>query len=1013
MVEPRESQDSTTSQGRAVETARQLLANRDRHGTEGNVQSDVVALLRELQVGTIESQYQQGSDQADIYLPNRRTFIECKAYPKAADPERPQGAKRESPREQVGRYVRAEIEYELQLLPGLSPDVQDAPWRGIVTDGSNWHVYLYPHQELAEGTLESTKEFSNEGDALAVFLSETLGREVTGKQWIPDKPGELFSELKGDLDSLHSQLPKKAALPTHTKRRLWLDMMETSGMVPSDEAGQERLFLAHSFLIVIARLVSHTLAGPRRGGEWHQALEDGFASWVLDFARGRAWAERVWNLVDGYDWRRRRGDVLRDLYHRYVSDRDRKVFGEFYTPDWLASFMVQEVLDEEWIERATEAALEGDVNGVGVLDPACGSGTFLYHATLRILSSPTVKRLQPVKQADVVTRLVNGIDIHPVAVEMSRVNIERALPSEPSDGASAFRVFLGDSLQAATRGELVFGHTSDAMRLTTPDGRQAEIPMDFVQSPSFAESMRRMVNAAVDRSPLPPGIATEKNRDAIERCHKKLTEVVSKEGNSVWTWYAVNLAGPHLLAMRKIDRIVANPPWVRLADIQVEGRKRTMEEIGRELRLQAGGKQAPHLDIASYFVLRARQLYAADPDSNPGSWLLKKSAIQSGQWAHFRAAHGAALAQSVDLEVLNPFNGGDATRCCLLMEHRPVHGTSSPRMKAKRTSRRRPSTHDTLRVARGMFEFIEVPAPLPQAPSGYDLVNIKQGATIVPHVLTLVADRTEAHRVGWMRIETQISRHHPWKGISSQEGEVPAAWVRPVHTSPDLLPYVAARETPHAIVPVDRNGVMHYKPGRDCRFWRELDEIYDAHRGQGRGTPETLIERIDYGSALSAQPFDAQRGRRMVLYPSSGDIMRAARSRGGVAVVDATLYWLVTQSEAEAGYLVALLNAYCLRRAFSECKESGRDFHLHPWRNVPIPRYDRRNQTHRRLAVLCDAAERIAARRVKDELSERPDLRQPGLSKVVREALAKTQAGREIEEIATRLLPKQASALKA
>ena len=65
-----------------VEAAAHLLAHRPRHRTEGNVQSDVEALLRAMRVGTIESHYQLGSDQADIYLPNRRTFIECKPYPK-------------------------------------------------------------------------------------------------------------------------------------------------------------------------------------------------------------------------------------------------------------------------------------------------------------------------------------------------------------------------------------------------------------------------------------------------------------------------------------------------------------------------------------------------------------------------------------------------------------------------------------------------------------------------------------------------------------------------------------------------------------------------------------------------------------------------------------------------------------------------------------------------------------------------------------------------------------------
>ena len=989
--------------------ARDLLANRHRHVAEGNVQSDIETLIKALDVGSVESHYQQGSEQADIYLPNRRTFIECKAYPKAVDPDQAQSGRRESPRQQMERYIHAEIEFESQQLPGVAQHMQDAPWRGIVTDGSNWHVYRYEHRVSAKGVLESSMRFSNEGDALASFLSETLGPAV-GKQWIPDKPAELFSDLKADLDALYDQLPKKADLPTRTKFHLWLDMMKTSGMVPADKTGQARLFLSHSFLIVVARFVSHTVTGQRRRAAWSDVLQDGFASWVLDFSRGQAWAERVWELVDSYDWRRRRGDVLRDLYHRYVSERDRQVFGEFYTPDWLAALMVEEVLDDEWIENAVYAAATGNVDGIGVLDPTCGSGTFLYHAARRILSSPSVKALSAVRQSDVVTRLVNGLDIHPVAVEMARVNIERALPSEPSEGASAFRVYLGDSLQVARRGDLLFSEEKDAMLLITPNGGRAHVPMSLVQSPSFAENMRLMVNAAVEREPLPSIVEKNaENRAALEACHEALTAIVKKEGNSVWTWYAVNLAGPHLLAQRKVDRLVANPPWVKLAHIQVESRKREMEQVGKDLRLQAGGKQAPHLDIASYFVLLTRQLYAADPDRNPGSWLLKKSAISSGQWAPFRTAHRQTLAQSVDLEALNPFQGGDATRCCLLMEHRPMRGTSSPRMMAERTSQRRPLPHDTLGSARGKFKFGPAPEPLPQAPSDYSNENIRQGATIVPHVLTLVGKSRKAERIGWTRIETLTSRHHPWKSVPSQSGDVPDSWIRPIHTSPDMLPYMAIGEPPHAVIPIDANGELNLRPGQECGFWEELEEVYDAHKGQGRGTPQTLIEQVDFARKLSAQPMRRQKGRRMVLYPGSGDNMRGARTHAGGAVVDSTLYWLVCRTEVEAGYLVALLNAGCLRRAFSECKESGRHFNLFPWRKVPIPKFDPRDRKHNRLAQLCSEAERIAERRVRKELADRPDLGQPGLSKAVRAAVMESRTGRDIERLAAQLLPEQAS----
>ena len=991
-----------------VKAAKHLLANRDRHTAEGNVQSDIEALLRALDVGSIESHYQTGDGEADIYLPNRRAFIECKANRKghALDPEKPQGRKSpESPREQVERYVHAEIKDELQNLIPMHGVSSNAPWTAIVTDGTHWHIYRYAHELNAACEPVDSSTFHNQSENLVELLARTLGSESLGKEWIPQKPGSLYSDLKAELDELHQALPTGAKSSTATKMSLWLDMMKVSGMVPNDEHGRERLFIAHSFLIVVVRMVSHTLTGSRRMDEWKSTLKDGFASWVLDFHRGESWAERVWKQTNRYDWSRRRGDVLRDLYHEYVPKEDRKVFGEYYTPDWLATMMVEEVLDDSWIEHAAEAALNGECDGIGVLDPACGSGTFLYHAARRILQSPTVRSFSSVEQANVVARLVNGMDIHPVAVEIARVNIERALPAEPSDGSSAFRVFLGDSLQTPTLGTL-FSRSKDAMLLMSPGGREAHVPIALVEDPSFAETMRRMVNAAAEGKPLPPDLGRAKGGAALKTCHKQLVQIIKKEGNSVWTWYAVNLAGPHLLAERKIDRVVANPPWVRLSDIQVEERKRAMEGLGLELGLQAGGKQAPHLDIASYFVLRTRELYAADPDRNPASWLVKKSAIRSGQWARFRNKHAGTLAQSVDLEALNPFDGGDATRCCLLMEHRPMRDAPGGSLSARRIGRR-PSTHEVLTSARGKFELVEAPEPVPQAPSPYYKVNIKQGATIVPHVLALIAS-SKAGKPGWTHVETRASRHSPWTKVQVQKGQVPAKWVRPMHTSPDMLPYKAIREPPCAIIPIAANGELHNKPGDECRFWSELNELYDVHKGRGRQTPRTLIDQFDYAGKLSAQPTRQQRGRRMVLYPSSADIMRAARTHAGVAVVDATLYWLVASTEAEAGYLVALLNARCLRRAFSECRESGRDFHLHPWRKVPIPRYDRSDERHTRLAKLCATAERVVERRVAEKLAERPDLKQQGLSVAARQAVLESKAGREIEDLAAQLLPDQA-----
>jgi len=217
---------------------------------------------------------------------------------------------------------------------------------------------------------------------------------------------------------------------------------------------------------------------------------------VVDFERGRTWAKKLSKQVAKYDWRRRRSDMLRELYHQYVTPADRKVFGEFYTPDWLAALMVEAVLDDDWIARLVAAAYSGQPHGVGVLDPACGSGTFLYHAVLRLMASKAMRELQPGQKANVAARLINGIDIHPVAVEITRVNIERALPALPTEGGSALHVYLGDSLQIEESRWDMFERDS-TMRLTTPLGRVLKLPMSFVRLPHFNEHFRQMVNAAV------------------------------------------------------------------------------------------------------------------------------------------------------------------------------------------------------------------------------------------------------------------------------------------------------------------------------------------------------------------------------------------------------------------------------------------------------------------------------------------------------------------------------------
>ena len=988
----------------AIDSAEQLLsADRARHKSEGNVQSDIEALLRQMNLGTLEVQYQTGEGPVDIYLPNRQALIEVKPYPHARDPDVIQSGRDESAKEQLDRYVHAEIKQE----DILRPVDHGKFWTGIVTDGRNWHFYEYPHELNSKPRLIDSLVVINESKPLVNALFSIMGDEMLGKEWIPAKPHDLFTARKEELDELYSEIPSTAVESTNTKFRLWLDMMRASGMIPKDAGAQKRLFLIHSFLIVIVRLVSHSMTSGN--DHWESVLRDGFASWVLGYSRAQHWAERLFDQIEEYDWKKRRTDVFRDLYHEFVSETDRKMFGEFYTPDWLAEQMVVDVLDDEWMEKSIDQVYDERKDGVGVLDPACGSGTFLYHAAWRLASSEYLRDYQYGKRSDIICRLLNGIDIHPVAVEISKVNVERALPASPTEGPSALQVYLGDSLQIHHRDDLF--NQAGMLCLTSPKGSQAYVPMDLVRAPGFDEYLRRMVNAATRSQKLPRNAPAGIKQENLRALHKQLQEIIENEGNSVWTWYCTNLAGPYLLAERKVNRIVANPPWVKFSDIQVVERKKAMEDFGKLLGVHIGGKQAPHLDIASFFVLHARTLYLQNPNTDQGAWLVKVSALRAGHWSRFRELHKNTLRQSVDLTSLKPFGDGDSTRCCILFEHCHVEQKTNRTLVAKKLGRKQLEHGESLNSAVGKFELVVVPDPVPQAQSDYFKHKIRQGATIVPHVLSRIEEQTSRpdHR-GFVQILTKRSVKSPWDGVPPQQGEVPTEWINEIYTSSEVLVYTTLDKLPTAILPIGE-GKLIDDPGRISSFWRRMDELWDVHRGIGTGTPKTLRSRFDYARYLSSQLGVKTERRRMVILPRSGDHMRAVRVAGGTGFVDSTLYWFLVGDIREAGYLVSVLNSPCLDRAFSQARESGRDFHRHPWAKVPIPLYDSQNHLHRRLAQLCDVAEEIAHETLKESMIEDPSLGQVGFSSRIRASLAKSEIGIEIDDLVAHLLPAQARQL--
>ena len=182
-------------------------------------------------------------------------------------------------------------------------------------------------------------------------------------------------------------------------------------------------------LVVMARAVAETIL-PATGlrldrDRLHDTLTQGFSAWLLDAAgtNGEELLDGVIEEVDCYDWQSGGRDTLKDLYHAAIPRSIRHDFGEYYTPDWLARAVCEEVMDAEWRKDVIDRAVATWHSGPAVIDPSCGSGTFLYHATQLLLEDARAHPQlsgSPEAIVEVVNELVVGIDLHPVAVELAK-----------------------------------------------------------------------------------------------------------------------------------------------------------------------------------------------------------------------------------------------------------------------------------------------------------------------------------------------------------------------------------------------------------------------------------------------------------------------------------------------------------------------------------------------------------------------------------------------------------------
>lgn len=605
---------------------------------------------------------------------------------------------------------------------------------------------------------------------------------------------------------------------------------------------------------------------------------------------------------------------------------------------------------------------QGALNCTGVLDPTCGSGTFLYHAALRIGNAATLRETDRRVAGRVIANLVHGIDIHPVAVEMSKATLLRAVSRFGEVAVGDLNIVQGDSL-ITDRG---YGLLDKDIRITSPAGRQFSVPHAALEHGGFTQAIPAIVEAAAAGKKIPKTIDS-RLAGMLEHAHSKLARIIGEEGDSVWSHHILNLLGPSRLERIKVNRIVTNPPWVRISNIQDETRKKEIKDMAKDnLDLWPGGKNATGFDIAALFVRRCRQLYMSD-DNDRAGWLVNYGAIRAGNWEKFRQWHEKHFSVKVyDYSSLREPPFSTANSCALFQTGKSVAGERNTRVYKwmNRDEVRIEKNQPWHIVKRCITSQIEHPS----VPKKSEYIScFSQGATLVPQPLVVVSTHQILGGGGGQRVTTRTSSKANWKHVKSRGGEVPSHWVHECVFSNDLFPYATRPGHTKAIIPLDMEGRLETDPASTCRFWAESEQIWTMHRTIGESNPQSLLGRINHHSRLSNQlPLAPLRENRRtgVLYNAAGKYLRAARFCR-LEIVESKCYWWEADSEEEAAYLVSILNAPSLQAALKMASQSDRDFHLHFWKAIPIKRYDSSNLHHRKLADLCTRAEELIAKQLR------------------------------------------------
>ncbi|MFN3638035.1 MAG: N-6 DNA methylase [Chloroherpetonaceae bacterium] len=891
----------------------------------------------------------------------------------------------------------------------------------IATDGLEWRIYTRITSELLFQDLndiqlrkvDSFKLTEQTLDDFPIFLDRYLFKLQLLKPTLADlvihfgaDSGvfmQVMSRIKSYVGDINSK-PDIAVSYDEWKRFLSI-AYGTFNESPD-------VFFVHTYLSAFSKLIAFIALSPKKtvpvtelqdilnGRAFEKFnvarfVEEDFYHWISTDAHFNALRAAFQLLADklcDYDFSNVQEDIMKGIYQGLIDIDTRHALGEYYTPDWLCELVVKKMpLGKDSM----------------ILDPSCGSGSFLRAAIARL------KAEHPTLSADALAKQVVGIDIHPLSVQIAKTTILLALGKSISHTKKpiSLNVFLANSLLLPKGSAEISGELYDETYSVSIAGRQLAFSEKVFEESGFFDEAIKFIEAQAKRTQTKSLLSSNEFNalfiskfkgfasfaDEFYQIYKSLKLAKDENRDSIWAFILQNTYKPFFLR-RSFDVVIGNPPWFTYSSISNAEYQQNLLELAKRYNLvPASRANMPHLEIAAIFLAHSAN-YFLKPKGDL-AFVLPRSFFTADQHDNTRSglAEGFTLSEAWDLKDVAPlFN---VPSCVLFAKastakdqiHRAVseRGIEGLTISAKldvadmpieqalpALTQTKTIWHYSILAKKKTFNrsaltperYVNGNGSSPYAP------RFKQGATIVPRNFYFIEiDQVyEGNPLEYeqLRVKSLVlpEAKAPWKSLTIERRIEPKFLYRTA-LAKNLVPF-ALVNPPLVLLPIQINTAKDgmktvellsaqqlLERGFDqtCYWFDKAEEFWEKYKTQN-SRDISLYDWLNWQNKLTAQNLNT---RYLVLYTASATdacaVVLDRRKMDTEFIVESVCYWYATSNKREANYLVSFLNSRAANDKIKAFQARGLFGERHVHKKIldlPFPLFDSKNETHLTLAEL-------------------------------------------------------------